>query len=101
MTMELHLRIEPFFDEANGTFICMVFDEPGGCAAFIDPLLDYDPEAGRTGTPLRDCLIAFLKQEHLTLSWILETHAHASPDDRHPAWLSSAKPATPAWKFRC
>jgi glyoxylase-like metal-dependent hydrolase (beta-lactamase superfamily II) len=54
-----------------------VFDAPGGSCAIIDPVLDYDPKADRTKTVSADKLIAFIQVRRLTISWILETHAHA------------------------
>ena len=54
----------------------MVFDEPNGHCAIIDPVLDYDPRSGRTRTAFADKLIAFIEEKNLTTEWILETHAH-------------------------
>src|SRR5215831_3177762 len=46
-------------------------------AAIIDPVLDYDFKSGRTGTRSADQLLAYVQDNHLTVQWILETHAHA------------------------
>lgn len=70
-------NIQAFFDPATWTVSYVVFDEPGGSCAIIDPVLDYDPKAGRTKTDSADKLIAFVNEQRLTVSWILETHAHA------------------------
>lgn len=70
-------RIEAFFDKATGTISYVVFDEPGGRAALIDPVLDFDPKSGRTSTSSADKLIAFVRANSLGVDWILETHAHA------------------------
>ncbi|TXI20632.1 MAG: MBL fold metallo-hydrolase [Nitrosomonas sp.] len=70
-------NIQAFFDPATWTVSYIVFDEPGGSCAIIDPVLDYDPKAGRTKTDSADKLIAFVNEQRLTVSWILETHAHA------------------------
>lgn len=70
-------NIQAFFDPATWTVTYVVFDEPGGCCAIIDSVLDYDPKAGRTKTTSADKVIAFIAQQKLTVSWILETHAHA------------------------
>lgn len=70
-------RIEAFFDQATGTISYVVFDEPGGRAALIDPVLDFDPKSGRTDTSSADKLIAFVRANSLGVDWILETHAHA------------------------
>ena len=40
-------------------------------------MLDYDPKSGRTRTDSADQLIAFVREQNLTVDWILETHAHA------------------------
>jgi glyoxylase-like metal-dependent hydrolase (beta-lactamase superfamily II) len=69
--------IESFFDTHTCTATHIVYDEPGGYAAIIDPVLDYDPKSGRTHTHQADRLLAFLKDRQLQLAWILETHAHA------------------------
>lgn len=69
--------IQPFFDVVTGTITYIVFDVPGGHAAIIDPVLDYDPKSGRTHTALADQVISFITQQKLAVDWILETHAHA------------------------
>lgn len=69
--------IQPFFDVVTGTITYIVFDVPGGHAAIIDPVLDYDPKSGRTHTALADQVISFITQQKLSVDWILETHAHA------------------------
>lgn len=70
-------RIEPFYDPATGTVTYAVYDKPGGRAAIVDPVLDYDPKSGRTRTASADRVIRFIQAGGLTVDWILETHAHA------------------------
>ena len=70
-------QIQSFFDPATWTVTYVVYDHPGGHAAVVDAVLDYDPKSGRTRTHSVDQLIQFLRQERLQLQWILETHAHA------------------------
>jgi len=70
-------QIEAFHDRATGTVSYVVYDHAGGHAAIIDPVLDYDPKAGRTGTTGAGRLVAFVRRQRLTVAWILETHAHA------------------------
>jgi glyoxylase-like metal-dependent hydrolase (beta-lactamase superfamily II) len=70
-------NIQAFFDSATWTVSYVVFDEPRGHCAIIDPVLDYDPKAGRTKYSSADKLIEFIKSKNLKLDWILETHAHA------------------------
>lgn len=70
-------EVKSFFDPATSTFTHVVFDAPGGAAAVIDSVLDYDPKSGRTTTRSADEVLAFLLEHKLTLAWVLETHAHA------------------------
>ncbi|MBT2865883.1 MBL fold metallo-hydrolase [Chromobacterium violaceum] len=70
-------QIASFFDPATGTVSHIVYDRPGGCAAAVDPVLDFDARSGRTSRASADRLLAFLAEQRLTLQWILETHAHA------------------------
>lgn len=70
-------NIEAFFDPVTGTVSYVLYDEPGGSCAIIDPVLDYDPKASRTSTAGADKLVAFIMDKRLTTEWILETHAHA------------------------
>lgn len=70
-------HVQSFFHEDTSTFTHVVYDRPGGRAAIVDPVLDFDGASGRTGTQSADEVIAFVQREQLTLDWILETHAHA------------------------
>ena len=70
-------NIEAFLDPVTRTLSYIVFDEPGGACAIIDPVLDYDHRSGRTSTLSADSLIAFVENQRLTVEWILETHVHA------------------------
>lgn len=70
-------QVQAFFDPATWTVSYVVFDTPGGHCALVDSVLDYDPKSGRTRTTSADQLIAFVRAQHLTVDWILETHAHA------------------------
>lgn len=69
--------IQAFFDTITQTISYVIFDEAGGRCAIIDPVLDYDPKAGKTSTHNADKLIAFIHAQRLSVQWILETHAHA------------------------
>jgi glyoxylase-like metal-dependent hydrolase (beta-lactamase superfamily II) len=71
------VAIQSFFDPATGTYSHLVYDRPGGHAAIVDPVLDYDAASGRTATRGADRLLTALAEQKLTLAWILETHAHA------------------------
>lgn len=81
-------EITPFHDAATGTFTYLVADPATRCAAIIDPVLDYDARAGRTATRSAEAVLAALRAGHLTLEWILETHAHADHLSA-AAWLAA------------
>ena len=69
--------VTAFFDEATFTVTYVAADPGSGHAAIIDPVLDYDPAAGRTSTASADAVAAFVSDNGLTVDWILETHVHA------------------------
>jgi glyoxylase-like metal-dependent hydrolase (beta-lactamase superfamily II) len=69
--------IHGIFDPATWTVTYVVYDQAGGTCAIIDSVLDYDPKSGRTSTDSADQVIAFVKDQQLSVAWILETHAHA------------------------
>lgn len=73
----MHIEIQPFFDQATSTFTYVVHQGEGSVAAIIDSVLDYDPKAGRTSTHAADQVISFVREQNLSIEWILETHAHA------------------------
>lgn len=70
-------QVHAFFDEATFTVSYVVADQATKTCAVIDSVLDYDAAAGRTKTASADSIIAFIRQQGLTLDWILETHVHA------------------------
>ncbi|MBC3376526.1 MBL fold metallo-hydrolase [Pseudomonas sp. SWRI92] len=70
-------QIQSFLDPASKTYTYVVYEHDGGQCAVIDPVLDYDPASGRSGTEQADRVIAFVTEHQLTVQWLLETHAHA------------------------
>lgn len=70
-------RVQSFHDPATFTFTHVVYDQEGGTAAIIDPVLDFDPAAARIATASADRVLAFVRGHRLTVAWVLETHAHA------------------------
>jgi glyoxylase-like metal-dependent hydrolase (beta-lactamase superfamily II) len=73
----MNAHVEPFFDPATFTYSYVVSDLATGQCALIDSVLDYDPAAGRTSHKSADRLIAHVREQGLTVQWILETHVHA------------------------
>src|SRR5277367_4421919 len=69
--------VEGFYDRDTGTVSYLVTDPATQRAAVIDPVLDYDPKAGRTATRSADAVIARVGERKVTVEWVLETHVHA------------------------
>ena len=78
--------IQSFHHADSGTWSYVVSDPSGDAAAIIDPVLDYDPKSGRTGTASAEALVAHIRGNGLRVEWILETHAHADHLSAAP-WL--------------
>lgn len=70
-------QVQAFFDAQSKTFSYVVSDPFTAQCAIIDSVLNYDAAAVRTSTTLADQMIAYIKQQHLQVEWILETHVHA------------------------
>ncbi len=70
-------EIASFFDDPTNTVSYVVWDAETREAAIVDSVLDFDPASGRTKFESADRLIAFVKEHELTVTWLLETHAHA------------------------
>jgi glyoxylase-like metal-dependent hydrolase (beta-lactamase superfamily II) len=69
--------IQAFFDEATSTYSYVVSDPATAHCAIIDSVLDYDAVAGRTDTRSADRLIAYVREQGLSVQLLLETHVHA------------------------
>lgn len=70
-------RIHAFFDPNTWTVSYVIADEAARAAAIVDPVLDFDFKSGRTDTASADRILSCLRDQQLTVEWILETHAHA------------------------
>lgn len=83
--------VAPLFHEGSCTWTYVVHDPSSKSAAIIDPVLDFDPASGRTGTRSAEAVLATVHSQGLSVAWILETHAHA---DHLSAghWLKSRFP---------
>jgi glyoxylase-like metal-dependent hydrolase (beta-lactamase superfamily II) len=79
-------NVRSFFDPATWTVTHVAYDRTGGHAAIVDPVLDYDPKSGRTTNTSAQKVVDFIREEGLTVDWILETHAHADHLSAAP-WL--------------
>ena len=77
----IHLEQKPivkgFFDPATNTISYCVQDPNSEACALYDSVLDFDFASGRTSKKSADQLIAYVKEQGLTVEWIIETHVHA------------------------
>jgi glyoxylase-like metal-dependent hydrolase (beta-lactamase superfamily II) len=70
-------QVRVFFDEPTFTASYVVHDPLTRRAAIVDSVLDFDQPSGRTSFGSADAIIDYVRQENLTVDWLLETHAHA------------------------
>ena len=75
--MQSGMQVEAFFDEATFTVSYVVADPGSGHCVIIDPVLDFDPNSGRTSTRSVERIARFIAERRLRADYILETHAHA------------------------
>jgi glyoxylase-like metal-dependent hydrolase (beta-lactamase superfamily II) len=75
--MTAQVEIEAFFHADSETFSYLAADPASGEAALIDPVLDYEPRAGRTGTASAVSILERAQQRGWSIRLLLETHAHA------------------------
>ena len=69
--------VTAFFDDATNTITYVVKDPASQSVAIIDSVLDFDYASGRTDTRSADEVIAHVRDNKLTVEWVLETHVHA------------------------
>ncbi|MDN3558231.1 MBL fold metallo-hydrolase [Halomonas maura] len=75
--MATHPLVTAFFDEPTKTFSYVVRDPHSTSCAILDSVLDFDYAAGRTEVRSADAIIACVRDEGLSVEWVLETHVHA------------------------
>lgn len=73
----MHPDVTSFFDDATNTITYVLRDPDSARCAIIDSVLDFDYASGRTDTASADQVIAFVRDQNLTVDWLLETHVHA------------------------
>lgn len=69
--------VTPFFHEPSSTWSYVVADPATRRGVIVDPVLDFDPKAGRTGTRSAQRIVDHVRDAGLAIDRILETHAHA------------------------
>jgi len=69
--------IQAFFDEPTNTVSYLVADPATKKAAVVDPVLDYDHNAGTVDTRSVEVILKAADEAGYGVKWVLETHAHA------------------------
>jgi glyoxylase-like metal-dependent hydrolase (beta-lactamase superfamily II) len=69
--------VQAFFDEPTNTVSYLVADPATKNAAVIDPVLDYDHNAGEVDTRSVEAILRAAEEAGYRIVWTLETHAHA------------------------
>ena len=69
--------VTAFFDDDTNTISYVVSDPVSNACAIIDPVMEFDYSAGRITQHGADKIIAFVREQCLTLEWLIETHVHA------------------------
>ncbi len=75
--MALKPEVKAFFDEPTNTVTYVVKDPNSKSCAIIDSVMDIDYSAGRIAYESADMVITYVKENGLTLEWLIETHVHA------------------------
>jgi glyoxylase-like metal-dependent hydrolase (beta-lactamase superfamily II) len=70
-------EIRGFFDDQTNTITYLVWDRATCRAAVIDPVLDYDPADGTVDTRSAEKVLETAEELGLSITHVLETHAHA------------------------
>ena len=78
-TLDLSAKpdVTGFFDPHSNTISYVVKDPDSAACAIIDPVMEFDPAAGRLTFDGAELLINFIQDKRLDLEWIIETHVHA------------------------
>lgn len=84
-------EVRAFFHEPTYTVSYLVWDPATKHGAIIDSALDFDQKSGRTGTHSAQAIFDAVKEEGVTIDWLLETHAHADHISAAPHLKQSLK----------
>lgn len=70
-------EVTGFFDKRTFSIQYVVADPTTKKCAIVDPVLDFDEKSGATATRNADRILEFVRNQGLTVEWILDTHPHA------------------------
>lgn len=75
--MSVKPEVTAFFDQATNTISYVVRDPKSNACAIVDSVMDIDYAAGRITYEHADAIIDFVRENGLTVEWLIETHVHA------------------------
>ena len=75
--MSVKPEVRAFFDPATNTISYIVKDPNSASCAVIDSVMDLDYAGGRITYDHADEILAYVREQRLTVEWLIETHAHA------------------------
>lgn len=70
-------KVKAFYEPRSGSVQYVVTDPATSHCAIIDPVLDFDEKSGATATISADAILAYVREQGLTVEWVLDTHPHA------------------------
>ncbi|TBC54648.1 TIGR01244 family phosphatase [Rhizobium leguminosarum] len=70
-------QVKGFFDKRTWSVQYVVSDPVTRKCAIVDPVLDFDEKSGATATINADAILDYVRDNGLTVEWILDTHPHA------------------------
>lgn len=77
VNMTIKPDVTAFFDTETNTVSYVVKDPNSTACAVIDSVMDIDYAAGRISYAAADKIVQHIKDKHLSVEWLIETHAHA------------------------
>lgn len=69
--------VKGFYEPRTGSIQYVASDPATKRCAIIDPVLDFDEKSGATATEQADLILDYVRDNELTVEWILDTHPHA------------------------
>lgn len=70
-------RVAGFYDKPTGSVQYVAIDDATKTCALIDVVQDFDPRSARNGFDAAQEILDFVRDEGLTVQWVLDTHPHA------------------------
>lgn len=74
---DLRPTVKGFYDRRTGSIQYVAACPVTRRCAIIDPVLDFDEKSGATATRNADTILAYVRDNDMTVEWILDTHPHA------------------------